>query len=106
MEKVYDEDKGLHVTKRERANHLNRARREVESLYIAEFHGAQPKKVMYGTSQRLVEMYPKLWTGLKKVLTDLLRQKTVGLGQVPISNCFARDSHIHLHLGSSKSAGK
>ena len=106
VEKVYDEDKGLHVTKRERANHLNRARREVESLYLAEFHGAHPKKVRYGTSQRLVEMYPKSWTGLRKVLTDLLRHKTVGLGQVPISNCFARDSHIHLHLGSSRSAGK
>jgi len=106
VEKVYDEDKGLHVTKREQANHLNRARREVESLYLAEFHGAHPKKVRYGTSQRLVEMYPKSWTGLRKVLTDLLRHKTVGLGQVPISNCFARDSHIHLHLGSSRSAGK
>ena len=99
VEKVYSENKGLHVRKADKSKHLNEAKLEVLRLYRAEFDGVQPKRVMCEISNRLVEMYPKSWTGLKAVLVDMIRHKKSGFGQKPISSCFARDSHIHLHLG-------
>lgn len=102
VEKVYNENKGLQVNRKDKANHLNEARLEVLRLYRAEFNGANPKRVMCEFTNHLVEMYPKNWAGLKTVLVNMIRHKKGGFGQTSISSCFAPGSHIHVHLGRER----
>jgi hypothetical protein len=102
VEKVYNENKGLQVDKRDKANYLNEARLEVLRLYRVEFNGANPKRVMCEFTKHLVEMYPKNWAGLKTVLVNRIRHKKGGFGQMSISGCFAPESHIHVHLGRER----
>jgi len=99
VEKVYNENKGLHVKKSDKSKHLNEAKLNVLRLYRTEFNGANPRRVICEYTNRLVEMYPKDWTGLKAELVNLLRHKKGGFGQVPISSCFAPNSQIHIHMG-------
>lgn len=98
VEMVYSENKCLQVRKRDKTKHLNEAKLEVLRLYRAEFAGATPKKVMCAITNRLVDMYPKSWTGLRGVLVGMIRHKNGGHGQMDISSCFPHNGHICLHL--------
>lgn len=104
VEKVYNENKGMQVKKNDKSKHLNEARLEVLRLYRTEFDGVNPRRVMCETTNRLVEMYPKSWTGLMTVLVKMFRHKRGGFGQMPISSCFAPNSQIHIHQAGGNGA--